>query len=123
MDATVKYRNHCDCQAFGMEDKEDNIFWDPANTNRGGITEFKGLDVIASYTYRFGNDFVNWIRLSYQFGTGEFDYFGKNITQKYALTVRVVELPFTIFYFDGYGEDIAQYHLRSQYIGVGFEFW
>ena len=119
----IKYRKHCNCQALGLQEKEDKIFWDTANANEGGIREFKGLDLIANYTWVRNDKIFNRIRLSYKLGTGELSYIGNHLSQKASLTVRVAELPLTLFYFDGYGENLSQYHTRSQYIGVGIELW
>ena len=46
----------------------------------------------------------------------------KNLTGRITLTKQIEGIPFSLFYFDGYGKELSTYHLRTQYAGIGLEF-
>lgn len=111
-------RLYCNCQALGQEDKEDEIFWDLSNDAQ--ISDYDGLRLSieplkTSRNPNFGN-----IRLDIKMGNSEIkslEHFSTKVT-----LFNLFNGPWTAFYFNGYGREVASYHERNEYIAFGFEF-
>lgn len=103
------------------QDKEDEIFWDPIPFEQPGIEDYDGLRIILSKIFMKHEDRpLSEIKLSAIFRTG---YHSFNISQRYEGTLRLYDLPLYIYYFEGYGTEIATYHQKGSSFGIGLEFW
>ena len=114
----LRMRFFCDCQGFGfIDDKEDDIriF---GGTNQVEINDYDGLRfIVDNYANR-------WLRygLNLRVGTADLDAL-RRLSYEFQLTWRIGNVPLKFFYFNGYGKDISTYHIKDEYIGLGFEFW
>lgn len=110
------FRLFCDCQGWGAEDREDEIFWQTL-TDQPKINDYDGI--------RWA---INEINLPANFGTLRMElkagnrYFAAlgNISSKFVFS-EFLGFPLNIFYFTGYGREVGSYHERNQYLGVGIE--
>ena len=119
-DFYFNFRDHCNCQALGRESKEDNIFWDLSKEET--ISKYKGTTAIFSYTWE--TKYKHLFRFNYILTTGERKYFAEKFTHKVSLTgIFLLDTPITLFYFNGYGENVSEYHRKTQYLAFGLEFW
>jgi hypothetical protein len=114
----LRLKLFCNCQGFGsIGGKEDDIriF---GGTRTAEISDYDGLrfaiDNFAKEHWHYG--------LSFRSGTSSTDAL-KRISYQVEVTYRVSNLPVKLFYFNGYGKNISTYHIRDEYIGLGFEFW
>ncbi|MFQ5597366.1 MAG: phospholipase A [Nitrospiria bacterium] len=114
----TRIRIFCDCQAMGAIDrKEDAIFWKDV-ARQPDVRDFNGFR--SMFSYHYNRD----IRLSaqFRFGTHSVEDL-KNVSYKLEATIRFLEIPLTMFYFDGYGKELSTYHQKDSYVGFGLEFW
>jgi len=114
----LRLRFFCDCQGFGLiDDREDDIriF---GGTEQAKISDYDGLRFIIN-NYSGENLFYS---LNLKTGTSDIDALRK-LTYTLEVTYKVLNIPFTLFYFKGYGKDISTYHIKDSYIGVGLRMW
>ena len=114
----LRLRFFCDCQGFGFIDgKEDDIriF---GGTETAEISDYDGLrfiiDNYANHKLHYG--------LHLRSGTSDMDAL-KRLSYQFEVTYRISNVPIKLFYFKGYGKDISTYHIKDEYIGLGFGFW
>jgi outer membrane phospholipase A len=118
LNAYLHLRLFCDCQAFGaIGEKEDSVFWKSVD-KQPDIRDFDGLRIVLSFLKNKDLRFSTQFRL----GTYALDSL-TNVSTRLEITVRVKEIPLTVFYFTGYGSEIAYYQEKGHYLGVGLEFW
>ena len=114
----ARLRLFCDCQGFGVSgEREDDtrLFGDAESAD---IRDFDGLRFIVDHRLE-----GNW-NYGLQLKTGvSRDNLLENWSYRVDLTYQWDDVPITFFYFDGFGENISTYHIRSDYIGVGFKIW
>jgi outer membrane phospholipase A len=109
-------RFYCDCQGFGAEEREDEIFWRSIN-EQPHINDFDGIRWTLEDLNYLG-EFAN-LRLELKAGNRDFSALG-NISAKFVLS-NVWKSPFSIIYFNGYGREVSSYHERNSYVGIGIE--
>lgn len=115
----LEYRDIFDFQAFGASAREDDIWWDPSLNHH--YDDFDGLRFNGERSFSF----PFWKRsflLQGKFRTGTRDLSAlENITGKISLGTEFFHTHFQMFYFSGYGKDISTYHIKDNYVGMGFE--
>lgn len=118
-DLYLRGRVFCDCQGFGLiEGKEDQIFWKTV-TEQPDVRDFNGLSTIFNYAYA---DYIRVFSI-FRFGTARLEAL-ENISYKVGATLgSYFDIPLTVFYFKGYGKEIAFYHEKGEYWGLGLELW
>lgn len=112
-----KGRYFMDKQLF-KDDKEDSIFWETNNDAR--IEDYDGLSLELRSQTVFDSEHIQGLKLAATFRSGYKDF---NLSHRYKATFRALGLPLYIFYFKGYGTEIATYHKRGYTLGLGVEFW
>ena len=116
---SLNFRKYLPKQAF-RTDREDDLFW-RENPNLTTIKNYDGL--------RFSYELLSMRETLLNFSAGlelkpgiaDADSL-KNLTGRITLTKQIEGIPFSLFYFDGYGKELSTYHLRTQYAGIGLEF-
>ena len=115
-------RLFCDCQAVGLDDgREDDVFWASVD-EQPNINDYDGIRWKLDFgELRFGSNRFVKPRLEFKMGNREL-----NSLENFSTKLTLYELfypksPFTVFYFNGYGKEIASYNDRNSYIGFGFE--
>jgi outer membrane phospholipase A len=117
MNYYARMRIIIDCQAFCLiDDKEDDIriF---GGTEQADIRDYDGLRLIARY-----DKVPLSIGMTVRTGISDGDALG-NASYQIDLIYRVLNIPVTLFYFNGYGKEISTYHIKEDYVGIGFQFW
>ena len=116
---SLNFRKYLPKQAF-RTDREDDLFW-RENPNLTTIKNYDGL----RFSYELlsmRETLLNFsARLELKTGIADADSL-KNLTGRITLTKQIEGIPFSLFYFDGYGKELSTYHLRTQYAGIGLEF-
>ena len=124
MDLYTRLRFICGCQGFGsISGREDDIRI-LGGTETADIRDFDGLRLIL-------NDYVfSDFQYGLQLRTGITDETAfDNWSYRFEISFRlenapiISDIPFTLFYFNGYGENISTYHIKNDYIGFGIKIW
>ncbi len=115
----VEYRAFCNCQGFGFDDKEDNVFWRPID-EQPDIDDYDGLRASFERMLSSGDLGVS-ARLDLKTGTSGSEALS-NISGRISLALNLNQLRLSAFYFDGYGKEPSTYHIRSRYAGLGLQF-
>ncbi|MDH5712149.1 MAG: phospholipase A [Gammaproteobacteria bacterium] len=126
----ARFRFFCNCQGFGaIKGREDDttILGDPVSAD---IRDYDGFRLVV-------DDYVTpdvQYGLQLRSGIGAEQAFD-NWSYRVELTFRtrsipvlkhipfIEDIPFTLFYFNGYGENISTYHIKNDYIGFGIKIW
>lgn len=109
---------YCDCQAFGaMDSREDDIFWKDVD-EQPNVNDYNGINFNVFYTIEKDTRFS----VSLRAGNRDSDAV-QNISYRVDAVLPVFSLPVKFFYFNGYGVNIATYHERGSYYGIGVDFW
>lgn len=116
LDQHLDFRFYCDCQGFGAEDREDEIFWENV-IEQPHINDFDGIRWSLEGLNYLG-DFAD-IRVEFKTGNRDFSALG-NISTKIVLSNLWVT-PLSLVYFNGYGREVSTYHERNSYLGIGIE--
>ena len=103
---------------LGQDEKEDEIFWEPVVGDQPEIEDYDGIRIILSKKFKV--KYFDEIKLAAKFRSGYKDY---NLSQRYEGTFTIIDIPFHAFYATGYGNEIATYHKKGHYYGIGFELW
>lgn len=110
---------YCDCQAFGLlPNREDRIFWETVD-EQPDIRDYNGLKFILNYITPNKKDRYS---VMVRTGTNDLDALS-NISYKVEAVIKLLDVPFNVFYFEGYGMNISTYHVRESYWGAGLNFW
>lgn len=114
-------RLYCDCQAAGVHaGREDRIFWEPVK-EQPVIGDYDGIRFLWEQTFEPFFTHPIMYRIEYKTGVKKDSAFQYN-TAKLTLNVAVARAWLSLFYFNGYGKELSTYHLRTNYVGIGFEF-
>lgn len=122
----VSFRYFCDCQAAGtIEGREDRVFWEDVR-DQPSITDYDGIrlavnfipDILIPLEYVPDID----LKFSLMLRTGYTEAL-QHWSTRVGATFRMGRFPLTVFYFTGYGSEIATYHKYDDYIGIGLELW
>jgi hypothetical protein len=120
----MDYRFFCNCQGFGIDGKEDEIWWQTGDDSE--IHDYDGLRAMAEFNYipftavdleLFSKKVLARVELK----AGTRDSFLENLGGKLSLGMQFGNTRFTAFYFNGYGREPSTYHLRTEYAGLGVE--
>ncbi len=113
-----RLRLFCDCQGFGsIGGKEDDIriF---GGSETASIRDFDGFRFIIDH--HLSDDWMYAIQLRTGLSSeAALDNWSYNLE----LTYQWDDIPLTLYYFDGYGENISTYHIKSDYVGFGIKIW
>ncbi|OUX38763.1 MAG: hypothetical protein CBE26_00620 [Kiritimatiellaceae bacterium TMED266] len=101
-------------------DREDKLFWLPPTENTT-IADYDGLRFMYEMHSLDNHLYGFSVRIELKTGTASTDAI-QNLTTRVTLLNRIFGIPFSAFYFDGYGKEPSTYHLRTQYAGIGLEF-
>lgn len=112
----LDFRIFCNCQGWGAEKREDEIFWQTL-TDEPKINDYDGVRWTIN-EINLPADFGT-LRMELKTGNRNFSALG-NISSKFVFS-DFLGFPLNIFYFTGYGREIGSYHERNQYLGVGIE--
>ena len=113
-----RFRAICDCQGFGsIGGKEDDIriF---GGTQTADIRDFDGFRFIIDH--RINDHWTYAMQLRTGLST---EAALDNWSANFELTYQWDDIPLTLYYFDGYGENISTYHIKSDYVGFGIKIW
>lgn len=108
----------CGCQGGGIIDGKEDDIRILGGAETADVRDFDGLRLnvenYANHELQYGvqlrTGFVN---------ESAFD----NWSYRLEISYRVKNIPFTLFYFNGYGENISTYHIKNDYIGFGIKMW
>lgn len=103
---------------MGKYEKEDKIFWEPVAGDQSEIEDYDGIRML--FSKKFKVKYFDEIKLAAMFRSGYRDY---NLSQRYEGTFKIGGIPFHAFYVTGYGNEIATYHKKGYYYGIGLEMW
>jgi len=130
MNIYTRLRFICHCQGFGsISGKEDDITI-LGGTEIADIRDYDGFRLVV-------NDHINSdLQYGLQFRSGilteeALDNWSYRLELSFRLKgvpvlkhIPIIdEIPFTLFYFNGYGENISTYHVKNEYIGFGIKIW
>ena len=115
----IECRSYLPKQLF-LSDREEALFWDRTGQN-ATISGYDGLHLTYEL-FSFKNAPTDFsARIELKSGIRSFDAI-KKVSGRLSILKRVGSIPFTLFYFNGYGKEPSTYHLRSRYYGIGLEF-
>ncbi|MBI3771974.1 MAG: phospholipase A [Gammaproteobacteria bacterium] len=103
-------------------DREEKWPWEVPVGVALPIDEYDGLRLIVGQTLKRKHWYFDEIKLSAIYRTGYHDP-GHNSTRRLEATFRIFDVPLYLYYFDGYGINIASYFMKSSSYGIGFELW
>lgn len=115
----LNLRTYMPKQMF-RSDREDKLFWLPPTENTT-IADYDGLRFMYEMHSLDNHLYGFSVRIELKTGTASTDAI-QNLTTRVTLLNRIFGIPFSAFYFDGYGKEPSTYHLRTQYAGIGLEF-
>jgi outer membrane phospholipase A len=115
-------RLYCDCQAAGLDEgREDQIFWTQVD-EQPSINDYDGIRWKIDFgELRFGSNKYIKPRVEFKLGNRDTKALENVSTKLTFYELFYPQSPFTLFFFNGYGKEIATYHERNSYIGFGFE--
>lgn len=118
----ARLRFYCDCQAAGaFSEREDRVFWEPVK-EQPKIGDFDGLRLKYEVTnHPFGAHLPLLVRGEFKTGI-KVDKLFDNNSVRLSLNLGTARFWWSLFYFNGYGKEVSTYHLRTRYVGLGFEF-
>lgn len=116
--ADVEGRYFLDKQLF-RHDREDEIFWEPVDV-QPRIEDYDGIRAELSTVFILPYIEAREIKFSATLRTGSREF---NLSQRYEATFRLFDLPLYVYYFRGYGIELATYHEKGTTYGIGIEFW
>jgi outer membrane phospholipase A len=130
---------YCDCQGAGYAgDSEEYYDWATGiDKEPTAIGDYKRLKFIINRSTKnrssnferrewsnllyWAEIFMNYTRYSLVLESG---YDPSTISWKAQFTAMLGgQFPLTVFYFNGYGENLSTYHRRTSYYGIGIELW
>lgn len=105
---------------------EDDLWWDPDQSNRPKIEDYDGLRLMNEKFYplnplsSFLESTALMTRLELKTGIRD-DKALSNLSSKWTVGLMWRKLMLTTFYYDGYGKELSTYHLRTRHWGLGME--
>ena len=123
LDFYTRLRAFCDCQGFGAIDGREDDVTVFTGRNDHDIGDFDGLRLIVNH--RLSPRFT--YSLHYRTGLRDNNAF-RHSSWRYQVTFKsswkwIKDIPWNIFYFDGYGSNISTYHIKDSYLGIGIQMW
>lgn len=100
-------------------DREDEIFWETV-AEQPRIEEYDGVRATVSTVFILPYTETRQIKFNASLRGG---YRGFNLSQRYDANFHLLEVPLYVYYFRGYGVELATYHQKGTTYGIGFEFW
>ncbi len=116
--AAFEGRYFLDHQLF-RHDREDEIFWEPV-AEQPRIEDYDGIRTKLSTVLVLPYIKAREIKFCATLRSGSREF---NLSQRYEATFRLFDLPLYVYYFRGYGIELATYHEKGVTYGIGVEFW
>jgi outer membrane phospholipase A len=102
---------------------EQDIFWAPQDPPKT-IYDYDGIRGLFIAEWIFPWRAFNYVGIGSEFRTGyNTGYLGRNWSKKFTLTFKTWNIPWYVYYENGYGPYISDYSTWSQGYGAGIRMW